>query len=475
MSMEQSTALIQMSKGRRNIIQFGAICLVVSVACYGLALSTLISPVLEHHDAMEYVSLLSVLGSIGITIMTPIGGKLGDIFGRKAIVVIAGILCAVFGVGIAYAPNLIVLFICRVGVGLAQGAFMAAPYIIVGVINDKKDVPKAMGLLAMALSVGGFAGSIIAGILTDLDMLNAAILFPVIPLIIGVVLIGVYYPNDKNDNKVNIDVGGIVLLTIALSGILFPLNFGTSVGWTNPIIIGGFILGILFTIFLILWERRAQYPIIPVKMFMHKEYVAFVIISFLCYFYRGAMDVYSPLGAIQVMKASTATAGSLQFPRTIITMFLPILTGAWVARNRENIWKAMAITTATIAFPMLVMGFASPESSILLYFIPLAITGISESYRGVSITPGAQACVKPEDIGVGTALINFANSLSSSLAAAIYGVAYNTFTVADPTNIENVTRGVNSVFLLAGGVSMIGFVLVLVWVRPLIKRQSLGI
>lgn len=472
MSNEHSTALLKMSKGRKNLIQIGAICLVISVACYGLALSTLISPILEHHNAMEYVSLLSVLGSIGITIMTPIGGKLGDIFGRKAIVVWGGLLCGVFGIGIAYAPNILILSVCRVGVGLTQGAFIAAPYIIMGVIHEKKHVPRAMGYLAMALSVGGFGGSIIAGILTDMGMLNVGIIFPIIPLILGVLLIGLYYPNDKNNNKVSIDVGGIILLILSLVGILFPINFGASMGWSHPLIWGGLLLGVLFTIALIRWENQMESPIIPVKMFRHKEYLAFLIVSFIGYFYRGAMDVYSPLGAIRIMGVSTATAGSLQLPRTIITMVLPVLAGAWVSKNKNNIWKALAITTGLVAFPMLIMGMATPGISVLLYFIPLAITGIAESYRGVSITPGAQACVKAEDIGVGTSLINFANSLSGSLAAAVYGVVYNSFTITDPSDVNLITSGVNGVFLLAGVVSLIGFILVIVWVRPILKSPA---
>ena len=174
----------QLTKGRKNLIQFGAMCLVISIACYGLALSTLITPILENVNAMEYVGLFSVLGSLGITIMTPIGGKLGDIFGRQAIVIISGAACALFGLGIAFANTLPVLMICRIGLGIAQGAFMAAPYIIVGVINEKKDVPKAMGLLSTALAIGGFGGSIVAGILTDLGALKLAILFPAVPLAI---------------------------------------------------------------------------------------------------------------------------------------------------------------------------------------------------------------------------------------------------------------------------------------------------
>lgn len=473
MSNEQSTAVIKLPKGKKNLVQLGAICLTVSIACYGLALSTLITPILQNLNAMDYVGLFSVFGSIGITIMTPIGGKLGDIFGRKAIVVIAGLACILCGVGIAFAPNLPILMFCRIGVGLAQGAFMAAPYIIVGVINEKKDVPKAMGLLAMALSIGGFGGSIIAGILTDMGMLTVAILFPAIPLAIGVVLIGMLYPNDKNAVKAKIDMVGIVLLVIALCGILLPLNFGSTMGWTNPIILGGFLVGIVFTVLLVKFETKAEQPIIPVKMFKEKKYLAFVLVGFICYFYRGAMDVYAPLGAINVIGTSTATAGSLQFPRTIVTMFLPVIAGAWVGKKKVNMWKAMAIATALSAFPMLSMGFTTQSASyVIVYFVALTITGIAESYRGVSITPAAQACLKKEDIGVGTALVNFANSLAGSLAAALYGTIYGGFTAADATNVDLMQKGVNAVFLTAGGITVVGLLLVIFWVRPMLEKEA---
>lgn len=473
MANEQSTAAIQLSKGKKNLVQLGAICLTVSIACYGLALSTLITPILEKHNAMDMVGLFSIFSSIGITIMTPIGGKLGDIFGRKAVVVVSGLICALCGIGIAYAPNLPLLMICRFGVGFAQGGFMAAPYVIVGMINEKRNVPKAMGYLAMALSIGGFGGSIIAGILTDMGMLNAAIIFPAIPLLLGVALIGALYLNDKSAKKAKIDMVGIVLLVIALCGILLPLNYGPSMGWTNPIVLGGLLIGIVFTAILIKFESKQEQPIIPVKMFKHKNYLAFVLVGFICYFYRGAMDVYAPLGAINVMGVSTAVAGSLQFPRTIVTMILPAIAGVWVGKKKTNMWKAMAIATALSAFPMLAMGFTTQSASyIIVYFIALTITGIAESYRGVSITPAAQGCLQPEDIGVGTALVNFANSLAGSLAAAIYGAIYGAFTAADATNVSNIQGGVNAVFLTAGVITLVGLVLTLFMVKPLLEKQE---
>lgn len=77
-----------------------------------------------------------------------------------------------------------------------------------------------MGMLATAIAVGGFGGSIIAGILTDMGLLKVAILMPAVPLILGVVLIGMNMPNVKREGKVSIDIPGIIALVVALAGIL---------------------------------------------------------------------------------------------------------------------------------------------------------------------------------------------------------------------------------------------------------------
>ena len=53
--------------------------------------------------------------------------------------------------------------IFRLLLGAAQGAFTAAPYILMREINESKDVPKAMGYLASAIAVGSFGGGILLG------------------------------------------------------------------------------------------------------------------------------------------------------------------------------------------------------------------------------------------------------------------------------------------------------------------------
>ena len=386
----QPQVAIPLPKGKKNAVQIGCICMMLSVAMYGLVFATLTSPILESVNAMGYVSLFSIFAGMGVSIMTPIGGKLGDLIGRRNIVVIPGIICAVCGIAFAFVRSLVPLMILRLLIGFAQGAFTAAPYIIAGLINERKDVPKAMGMLATAIAVGGFGGSIIAG----------------------------------------------------------------------------FVIGIVALVVLVKIEGKSAEPLIPLKLFKNSQYTVLLIVGFICYFYQSAMNVYAPIGAMKVMGASTSAAGALQMPRTIITIFLPTMAGVWVGKKASNAWKAMVVGTLFVAVPMAVMGFTTPSTSIIVYFVALTITGIAESYRSVSITPSAQATLQPADMGVGTSLVNFVNSLANTIAAAVFGAAYNLSTAADPTNVAYIQNGVDSVFRLAAIVAVIGLVLVIFVVRP---------
>ena len=458
----QQTVAIPLPKAKKNLVQIGCICMMLSVAMYGLVFSTLTSPILESVNAMGYVGLFSIFAALGVSIMTPIGGKLGDLIGRRNIVVIPGIICVICGVAFAFVRSLVPLMALRLLISLAQGAFTAAPYIIMGLINERKDVPKAMGMLAAAIAVGGFGGSIIAG----MNMLTVAILMPALPLILGIVLIGLNMPNQKREGKVTIDIPGIIALVVTLCAILLSLNFGSSIGWTNPAIIGGFILGIVALVALIKIEEKAEEPIIPLALFKNKNYTMLLVVGFASYFYQNAMNVYAPIGAMQVMGKSASIAGSLQMPRTLLTIIVPIIAGTWVGKKTSNMWKAMVGATALAGIPMLVMGFTSPTTPIMIYFVALTFTGIAESFRSVSITPAAQSMLEPKDIGVGTSFVNFFNSLSGTVAATVFAVAYNMNTAADPTNVELIQKGINAVYWVAGIVGIVGLIVVVLFVRP---------
>lgn len=460
-----STVAIQLPRKKRSLIMIGCICLMLSIACFGLSLAVIQGPVLEEMNAMSYFSTLTIFASLGLAILTPIGGKLGDLYGRRNIVIIAGSVAAVCGIGMGFVKTVIPFMILRLILGAAQGAFTAAPYILISEIYEKKDVPKRLGILSSSIAIGGFAGSIIAGMLADADLLELGIIFPVFPLLIGVLLIGLNLPNKKRETKAIIDYKGVVVLALFLTALLLSLNYGPKIGWGDFKIILGFTASIILGIILVNVEKSAVEPVVPMKLFSNKRYRTLVIVGLIAYFYQATMNTYVPLSVQKVLGESTTVSGAVQFPRTILIMILPIFVGTWVTKKSKNSKKAMIMATGLVAVAFIVMGFTTGNTPVTLYFVALALTGVAESFRAVSITPAAQASLDPSELGIGTSLVTFMNSLSPLLAAAVCGIVFD-------VNKDNIQTGINGVFLLTAIVSVIGLLVVIFGIKDENSKES---
>lgn len=469
--MNTQPAII-LSKKQKFAVSLASIFMMFSIAMFGLSLSTLQGPMLEQIGAMDYFSLVSIVSILGLSIMTPIGGKLGDLVGRRNLIIFSGTISIVCGIGIGFAKTLVPFIIFRFLLGTAMGAFVSAPYILAREINEPKDVPKMMGFLSSGIAVGGLLGSVIAGTLMDLGYLVLAITFPVIPLFLGVILIAFNLPNNKSNKKVKLDAAGIILMAISLSLILLALNYAPKYGFKDIKILGGMVIGLIIGVIFLKIEKNAEEPLIPIKLLENKNYVVLLCIGFIGYFYMNAMNIYAPLVTIKVLGKPKSIAGLLQLPRTIITVILPVLAGAWVARKRSNHKIAMIIATTLVAIPMFVMSFTNLNTNVILYIIMIGVTGVAESFRAVSITTMAQTCLDPQDLGIGTSLVNFINTLSGLAAASIFGIAYDLKTKADPTDVGNILAGANSVYLIAAIVSLIGLAIVIFCTRDIFQKNE---
>lgn len=122
----------------------------------------------------------------------------------------------------------------------------------------------------------------------------------------------------------------------------------------------------------------------------------------------------------------------------------------------------MLIAAALVAVAFIPLAFLQPSTPVILLLVCIGITGISESFRSVTITPMAQQELERKDLGVGTALITFANTLASLVAAAISGVIYD----AQPDALS----GYHAVVIQVVVVALVGCALTLLFIRP--KKQA---
>ncbi|MDY6065187.1 MAG: MFS transporter [Finegoldia sp.] len=468
--MNKQPALV-LPKNKRIMASIGSIFLILTLQLSGQSLNTIQGPLLESMGGAQYFSLAPLAAILGMTILTPIGGKLGDIFGRRNIVLFSGIVIFICKIAISFTSSPVVHVFFRFMLGAASGCFISVPFILAREINEESFVPKMMGFLASGMAIGGLLGGVIAGALMDMGHIKLAILFPIITLVIGVTLITVSLPNQKSVNKAKVDVVGIITLAISLTILVLALNFGPKVGLNLKIILG-IVIGIVFGVIFIKNEKKAENPIVPLHLLSNKSYVVLLAIGFIGYFYNTAMNVYAPKVVIDVMQQPKSVAGMLQLPRTIITMILPIFTGAWVAKKFTNHKISMLIATGLTAIPMFVMAFAGSGKGVILYMAMLGVTGIAESFRGVSVTTVAQTRLEAHELGIGTALVNFVNTFASLAAASIFGIAYDIKTKADPLDPARILAGADLTYIIAGIVGVIGVLIVLFMTSDIFKKDT---
>ena len=239
---------LPLSKRNKNLVTLASCLFMFYIAAHGTAVAISQSFILTKIDAMSFFSLSAIAIALGAAITTPVGGKLGDIIGRRNLMVYSGAIAFLTTVGIAYSPNIGIYLSLMILNSLSKGAFTASPFILMNLINEKKDVPKANGLLASSIAGGTFGGAMIAGTFNDMGQTELGFVITGLFVLLAAILIFISLPNIKSQNKTKIDGGGIALLTVLISSFVLTFNFAPSIGWANPITLLGFgtLIGSLF-------------------------------------------------------------------------------------------------------------------------------------------------------------------------------------------------------------------------------------
>ena len=384
------------------------------------------------------------------TISGPLYGKLSDLFGRRPIFL--------FGIGIFMVGSLLAglsqemwhLIGARGIQGLGAGALFPIALAVIGDLFSPSERGRYQGLFGAVFGLSVLIGPAIGGLLTDTVGWPFVFFFN---LPIGAVVFYVVWRNlpsyHLGGDKPVIDYVGAALFTAALVPILIGLTNKQSADWTDPIVGGLILVGLVIGIVFLVAEARAREPIVPLELFRIRSFSISVAAFFLASFGFLAAVVFLPRW-FQVVNGSSATESGYQI--------LPLLGGLIISATaagqlvaRTGRYKALIFAAlVTMAAGLWLLTNLRADTPIPLVWLWMFITGIGVGPSFAVFTLVVQNSVPIQRLGTATSNLTFFQSVGGTIGLAITGTIFGT-TLAAEAPRQLVAAGVPPELAAGGG------------------------
>lgn len=358
------------------------------------------------------------------TVMVPMTGKLGDLYGRKPFL-LASIIIFVGASALAgAAQTMLWLIVARGMQGVGAGMLMATAFTSVSdMFPQPERRARWQGLITSTFGIASVVGPSLGGFMTD-TLGWRSVFYVNLPIgALAFTLIWLTLPADLSPRTphARIDWAGAALITAAISALLLAVEWGGGTyAWSSPPIIGLLAIALIGTVAFGFVERRAPEPLLPLDLFQHGTILLASLISLIIGFALFALVYYTPLLLQGGLGLSPSQAGALQTPLAVATAAGSLTAGQLFARIRRL--KAMMLTGAglCVAGSALLLGVNATVNPLVLS-AELALAGFGVGMLLPMITILVQSIVPRNRLGVGTATIQFLRLIGSTVGTAIVG------------------------------------------------------
>ncbi len=356
---------------------------------------------------------------IASTVVTPIYGKLGDLFGRRQLLSIAIVVFLAASVACALAQSMPQLILARVLQGLGGGGLISISQTIIADVVPLRERGRYQGYISAVFAVASVAGPVVGGLFTH--YLTWRWIFWInLPLGAAAFLVSrralVHLPIAGIRRR--IDYVGALLLVVGLTALLIPITrIGQGVAWNDATNAGLFAIAVVILGLCLFHETRTPEPIIPIDLFRMPLVAACCGILFLCFFQLVSLASLSPL---RFQMVAGVTADSAAWRLLPLTFMIPL--GAFVSgrvmlktgRTRPQ----QLIGTALVPIGLLGLAFVSPVHALATGLL-MTMVGLSIGIVMPSSLVAVQNAVPRTQLGVATAGTAFSRSLGGAIGVAL--------------------------------------------------------
>lgn len=363
---------------------------------------------------------------LSTTVATPILGRLGDLFGKERVLVVALVVFAAGGVVGALASSLGMLIAARVLQGVGGAVFPLA----YGLARDalpERQVPLAIAVIAGSFGVGGSLGLVLCGPLVDAFSWQAIFVVGLILPLLSIACVRAFVPASPARARVQLDWLGALLLTAGLVALLTAVSRGRDWGWTSAPALGLLTGSAVVLVAWGRWELSRRDPLIDLRLLARRSIWPVNAVAVLVGFGMYATGYLVP----QFVQTDPDQAGfGFGANVTGASMFLlpallcGLVAGAWAGLLARRLGSKPPLVIGTVTMVAGYAGLAFAHDAALPFYVFTALAhgfGLNLAYTAMStlIVAAAPAEQVGEASGMNTMLRTVGGALGSQIVGAV--------------------------------------------------------